>query len=749
MHHQRIFRHSLTPEPTPRWLLNARAPSLAHQTWIVVGVVALTVALTLPTRAIRAAETDPAVLAIQESVPDSPAKRIRASKILINLRRHDLAKEYIQQVINQQLSTPALSSLHDQFGPALFIGLAGDPDLQPSGAELSQLVLAAAHETARDPRRIERLITDLASDMEETRFRAIVELQRSGTAAIWPLLAVLADKQRAAAHPAARTTMLALGPAAVEPLIAALAADKPLLRVSAVQLLAHLRDRRAVAYLVGPAFSAAEDAGVQMAARRALRRIAGVDPQRWDVEQLLSRQIEQVQSGQSSRTADLQQQIPRWRWHQEDQSLVMDHVDIDVARAQVTAQLAKDLELMVPERQEYRLQALTAQLLAAKLEVGLDQPLPPEVLGEASACGSDLLEAVLQRSMRSQQPAAAIASLEVLERIGTVELVATSSLRPRPIVRALDDPHRRVRFVAAKTIMHINPHVPYAGSSRLVKALVHLGTATGKRRALVGFPRLARGSEIASLLEEFGFATDLVTDSRQFFRLATQLADYDLAFLSDATGWPDAHQLLQSLRLDPLSAELPVAVMARMSNGRTVDRITEQDPLAIAVVEPFSVDAVRLHIRDLMAVRGRHYVSPEERLRYAQLALSWLVDLAEDEQRYGFYDVLCWESQLERALYVPELSLDAARLLGLLGSPAAQRALVDLVSENVLPIEQRQAAASALQTAVDRRGILLTTDEILTQYERYNASQNLKKETQTVLGSILDSIESRRHSGES
>ena len=67
---------------------------------IAVGVVLLTVASTLPTSAIRAAETDPTVLAIQESDLESPAKKIRAAKILTNLRRHDLAKEYLQQVID-------------------------------------------------------------------------------------------------------------------------------------------------------------------------------------------------------------------------------------------------------------------------------------------------------------------------------------------------------------------------------------------------------------------------------------------------------------------------------------------------------------------------------------------------------------------------------------------------------------------------------------------------------------------------
>jgi hypothetical protein len=40
--------------------------------------------------------------------------------------------------------------------------------------------------------------------------------------------------------------------------------------------------------------------------------------------------------------------------------------------------------------------------------------------------------------------------------------------------------------------------------------------------------------------------------------------------------------------------------------------------------------------------------------------------------------------------------------------------------------------------------VLLTTDQILMQYDRYNASETADADTQRVLGSLLDAIESRR-----
>ncbi|MEN6493458.1 MAG: hypothetical protein ABFD16_04125, partial [Thermoguttaceae bacterium] len=55
----------------------------------------------------------------------------------------------------------------------------------------------------------------------------------------------------------------------------------------------------------------------------------------------------------------------------------------------------------------------------------------------------------------------------------------------------------------------------------------------------------------------------------------------------------------------------------------------------------------------------------------------------------------------------------------------------------------RKAALAAFQQSVTKHGVLLTSQEILMQYDRYNQSEKLDRDTQQVLGSILDSIETR------
>jgi hypothetical protein len=125
----------------------------------------------------------------------------------------------------------------------------------------------------------------------------------------------------------------------------------------------------------------------------------------------------------------------------------------------------------------------------------------------------------------------------------------------------------------------------------------------------------------------------------------------------------------------------------------------------------------------------------------AGMALDHLATLAADRNKYAMYDVLRQQQSADAALYVPDLSARAAKVLGLIGSPRAQESLLDFASQNTLPMELRQTAAKEFAAAVERRGVLLTTGLINRQYERYNESESLSVDTQQLLGSILDTIE--------
>ena len=87
------------------------------------------------------------------------------------------------------------------------------------------------------------------------------------------------------------------------------------------------------------------------------------------------------------------------------------------------------------------------------------------------------------------------------------------------------------------------------------------------------------------------------------------------------------------------------------------------------------------------------------------------------------------------------LVLWAATVLGRIGSLQAQRTLVDFANLRTQTAAARQAAAAGFAQSVARFGVLLTRDEILQQYDLYNANAGRDRATHDVLSSILDALE--------
>ncbi len=73
------------------------------------------------------APEDPAVAAILETKPTTPGECVRAAKILSDLKRPDLAKQFLQKVIATKLDQSALAKLAEQFGSATFFQLSAAP----------------------------------------------------------------------------------------------------------------------------------------------------------------------------------------------------------------------------------------------------------------------------------------------------------------------------------------------------------------------------------------------------------------------------------------------------------------------------------------------------------------------------------------------------------------------------------------------------------------------------------------------
>ena len=216
---------------------------------------------------------------------------------------------------------------------------------------------------------------------------------------------------------------------------------------------------------------------------------------------------------------------------------------------------------------------------------------------------------------------------------------------------------------------------------------------------------------------------------------------YDLSLVGDGADVPTLSQLVTFLRDESETKNRPIQILAQGPALIEAQRIARTESSITVEVRQTNQARISQLVEQILVRFADTQVPFSSRLRYSAQALAWLEKLSADRTAYGFYDLARTEAAVTRALNTPSLSQSSARVLGNLGTPQGQLALVDLASEHNRPLAQRQAAAAAFSVAVKRRGVLLTTRNVDRQYDRYNQSARLDKATQQLLGSILDAME--------
>jgi HEAT repeat protein len=689
-------------------------------------------------------ETDPNVVAIRESNPQTPFELMRAVENLINLGRPEEAKKYLKTLIDSKPNRGTLASLQQSFGSGIFFRLTSNEAMQPEGRPFAQAVLDAAYQVAHDPARIAALIKQLSDPSESARYAALVDLRVVGEDAAVALIQALADPTRAAERTALRRGLVGLGRATEGPAFAALESTNEDLRLQVLAVLTSLDTRAVVPFLLRPALLSKPNSVARNFAEKALVRMLDGLPTMGAAQRYLERETRAYFRGQLSGQADHEGFVTQWRWDNRSQRPIVERVTPRTASLRTAARLAGELTQLVPSNAEFRMIHVTAVLESSKLAAGWEQRLEigtSTPLAMLSNFKPPDLEAVLEFAIKQEHLAAAVAALEIAGEMKSTEFISSSNGQPRILVQSLQHADRRVRFAALEAVQAIDPHAPFAGASLIPEAIASFARASGKRRVLVAHPIIEQAQSLVGLLSELGFEAEKALVGEQVLDLALQHSDVEIILLSDAIDRPRALDVLQQIRREPRLAKLPVGLLARQENFERMQNLVRDDRLVMLFPFPSDLPAASFLLSGLMARGGEYPILPDEALRQATKTLDFFVRLAAQPQVYGFYDLVSQESAAEQALATPVLTTRAAAVLGYLGTATAQQSLITLASQNDRDLVSREAAAKAFDTAVKRRGVLLTRGEILEQYDRYNASATADASTQQVLGSILDSIE--------
>lgn len=694
----------------------------------------------------RFSREDPVVLAILEGTPtdvDQPKiKLMRGAKLMFDYRRFDIAERYFSTLIATAPTVEDLTEFRNTYGTTFFLRVLQSRDMSDEAKAFADSVLTEADKASRDPKRIEALIGQLSDPAVGVRSVALRELNKIGSPAIARMLAVLANDTRPAEHKAIQAALIEIGHTAIEPVMGALESGSDPLVAKAIYMLGYLNARDASPLLVGIMYSPNSSQLLRDEAAEALERIVGTTPtRRAAILYLRDRIYENLQTLDPDSVTE-RTPVIRWTWNPKVNAPIELTFSLKDKKRIRAAQLATYLYAIDPDDLGHRRLYLASLFQSAVILNGVGRPLPRgagSVIDRTKSFSVSQLNDALAASIEKNQPLAAIGLATAIGARGDKTALSASGSKS-PLAQALQSGDQRLRFTAAAAIMEIDPQRPYVLASEFADVLSAAIEADSIDRAVIAMPRLGKAQDLAALLSDTSLLGEAATTGKEAFRLAATQSNVQVLLVSHRIDKPPITRLISELRQDSRTAQLPIGIMYDSESRLEVEALADLFPGVTAFPTPQSRAFLDMQARRLIDLKGRNYTPGNERVAQAKFATAYALKMLTDRKTYSFYDLHALEKPLVTALHNLEVAETAAAALGKLGTPSAQRELVNLGS-GYGPLALRKAAVSAFGDAVANYGLLLESRDIQLQYERYNESESQPKSSQQVLGGILDAME--------
>lgn len=673
---------------------------------------------------------------------DEPADYVRNVVSLIDLGAASFAKPVFDELLALELDDAQRAALVERVGTAALARIAGAEELGPQRTEFVGQTLAAAAREMQSPQRLSGLLDQVTSDNPDARSIALTRLQSAGESAAVAALARMAEIQDRAKQNHLRQALVRLAPLSTPMLTAALQAPDAEVRKQAAWALGQIGDRLSLPYLA--AVAAGAQAETSRAAQWAIEELTGARFSPPAVEPILQQALQNAQDGVPPRRPNNAGQVTLWLWDADAGKPTPATLPTPQASEIQAARLAVLLwRLDESDTQHWtRAALLTAHANWVFGQLGADAALEGPDLNQMPGY---LLSEGLAEALEQHLAGAAIATLKVLGERGVVDVLYSADGSPAPVAAALQAPHPGVRFAALQAVMNLNPAGPFPGASRVADALVYFASSDNQRAAIVAMPRVQDAATLGGYLAAGGLVASSTNLGKEVLCQLIERPDVELVFLDMSLLRPNVREVLFQVRRRAATAQAPVALLAREGRLEDARRLARQHQGVIAVPRPHSTEAALAIVERLSDLAPLGTPDVTRRGAMAQAAADWIEQILQHGP--SFYALRDRDDALLSAVTRPREVEDSIPSLAALGTPRSQETLVNIASLGVLSIETRRAAAEAFDLSVRQHGLLLTSQEILTQYDRYNASATADADTQSVLGAVLDSIESRRLSG--
>jgi CheY-like chemotaxis protein len=678
----------------------------------------------------------------------------------IKIGRMEYGKSYLQAYIDRKvdpIKTLEFSE-KDPRSVQILTQLQNDPSLAKLARTLLDEIDKGWQLKRRDITRIEGEIERLSGN-PRAQFQATERLRETGEYAVPVILENLIKNKDQALRAKLIDTLVALGPSAIEPLIASMTDIPDTTKLAVYEAIGRLDYSQPLPYLKAAVENKDNSEVIRAAAAQAIQQIVSRNPKYRSDEsasegflKLALLYYYQDTSVKPSKevlrvaglAGDISSEKPNiWIW--KDGKLMPQPVAWEIYYDLMTMRMTRK-SLEIGQSAGHR-QALTYWLMAncrreSKLSEKISDPFHSKDFPTSyyffSSSGTRYCLEALNHSLKDGDMVISIASLAALRDIASGNQILSAIENNQPIVSALTNPNELIRMYSALAIGWAVPTDKYPSSEDVVPLLGKVISGSSKHYSMVIIKDNATRESLKKMLKDTGTN---VSSSDNFLSAADDLKKHgpnmELIVLDYDLTTPGIGQAVRQIRSDSSLKFVPVIVMVsteKMNDAGTV--LGKQTGLAI-LPNSSEKEAIISAMGELKKSLGRMTLDDAAAKGNALSAAKALERLAEKSSDQ--YKVENVRSELTRAVSKAdwELALVCAKVLSLLSSQTAQQNLAD-EAMNRKDAEQKVTLLSLLNDSVRRHGGKLSEKQISGLQELVISEKDgsLRKASSKVLGSL-------------
>ena len=675
--------------------------------------------------------------------PETPEATFEAIVLMVDLVRPEVARLYLEKFMETDPPDDLLLAIREKYGPGVFLKLSNIKELQPLSIELLKRNNAAFTRFARDPARLDALLKDLVSGTGAQRTTAQFQMQSAGVNVVPALVSALGNPAYAESQNTLVEMLAIIRDGAVPPLEAALVAPDARVRLAAIQALGLIRNSHAIPHLLryaGQTEPSEEKASASKAIALILRNPSITAAESSGVATRLLQQARDYFNSKIEYTLDTDKLVTVWSWS--DQLGTVQERRVPPAEAALTDGLffANAALEVAPDRLDVQTSYLTMLLTQEATLTGFGRPIkagPGTVHDLAASLGADVVSRSLDEALTSRHTAAAVAALQILSKIGTVQQVRSVSTKQSSLQRALNYPNRRVQFAAVQTIIALDPTTRYPGTERIVAVLGKALTQAEatQPRGLVLDSAVERGQSLTGFLRTMGYEPILVRTGKEGFKTAATEQEVDLVLIdANIQRWA-LSETVANFKADPRTTDLPIVIYGTALSERNIRVQTQQYRNVFFIQEPAAAEDLREQTTRILAEQAEAPLSPEERSEKAIIAAE-LLSFLTSGHRKSLYNLTPVEPQLLTAVENTQLATWLLPVVGALPTSQAQIRIASLVGDEVTPMEVKVIAARELTRHVRQHGLLIAREQVQALHQVWDQSSNgpLHAELSSLMG---------------